>query len=215
MLISSEALCEIVTIGFCNFSSVTVMVEEGWSKVSGFQSMGLEGDKSPRGFDCVAEVWGSTGTDSGSGELDPARPEVGGEFGFVLAGIVATRACSAEITTLGGISLGEKFHCNLQPLVKEETCISLERGSLGRSSTSCWRRLAEATFGVPLLGKTPTYSNLEATFCVALLVLPLCKTPPYSRFGVALPVLLLGKTHTLLIGGKTPPYSKSSPRFLF
>ena len=29
MLISSEALCEIVTIGFCNFSSVTVIVEEG------------------------------------------------------------------------------------------------------------------------------------------------------------------------------------------
>ena len=115
MLISSEALCEIVTIGFCNFSSVTVMVEEGASRVLGFQSMGLAGDKSPRGFDCVAEVWGSTGTDSGSGELDPARPEVGGEFDLVLAGIVATRACSAEITTLGGISLGEKciVFCNL------------------------------------------------------------------------------------------------------
>ena len=57
------------------------------------------------GFD----FWGSTGIVSGSGELDPARPEVGGEFAFVLfAGIVATRACSAEITTLGGISLGEK-----------------------------------------------------------------------------------------------------------
>ena len=75
------------------------MVEEGAKRVSGFHSMGLVG------FD----FWGSTGTVSGSGELDPALPEVGGEFAFVqLAGIVATRACSAEITTLGGISFKEK-----------------------------------------------------------------------------------------------------------
>ena len=74
-------------------------VEEEARQVSGFHSMGLVG------FD----FWGSTGIVSGSGELDPARPEVGGEFAFVLfAGIVATRACSAEITTLGGISFEEK-----------------------------------------------------------------------------------------------------------
>ena len=77
------------------FSSVTVVVEEGVNRVSGFHSIGLVG------FD-------STGTVSGSGELDPALPEVGGELAFEqLAGIVATRACSAEITTLGGISCKE------------------------------------------------------------------------------------------------------------
>ena len=93
-------LYSIVTIGFCLFSSVAVAVEEEASRVSGFHSMGLVG------FD----FWGSTGIVSGSGELDPARPEVGGEFAFVLfAGIVATRACSAEITTLGGISLAENW----------------------------------------------------------------------------------------------------------
>ena len=104
ILISSEELCEIVTIGFCPSSPVTVAVKEEASRVSGFQSMGLAG----------FNVWGSTGTVSGSGELDPARPEVGGEFGFVLAGIFATRACSAEIATLGGISFAEKC-VRLQP----------------------------------------------------------------------------------------------------
>ena len=164
ILIPSVAVFEIVTIGFCLFSSVAFTVVEEASRVSWFHSMGFD-------------FSGSTGIVSGSGELDPARPEVGGEFGFEVAGRVATRACSAEITTLGGISFGEKcvirdcVLCRLQLL--EETCISLERGTLGRSSTSWRRRSLEATFGVAML-----MSLLAKTPPPMLLV---CKILPYSE----------------------------------
>ena len=86
--------------------------------------------------------------------------------------------------------------CNLR-----KTCISLERGSLGRWSTRWRRRSPEATFGVvllvlPLLGRTHP----------PLLV---GKTPPNSdALGVALLVLLLQKTPILLLG-KTPSYSET------
>ena len=56
------------------------------------------------GCKCVPNVRRSSGVVPDSGELDPARPDVVGELGFVVGGIVATRACSAEITTLGGTS---------------------------------------------------------------------------------------------------------------
>ena len=141
---------------------------------------------------------------------------MGGEFGFVLlAGIVATKACSAEITTFGGISLAENWV--RLPLNLEETCISLERGSLGRSSTSWRRRSPEATFGVAmllmlLLGKMPPLLLVDnsppysETFGVELLVLLLLgKTPPTSNFGVRLLALLLRKT---------PPNPNSSPPIL-
>ena len=84
------------------FSSVTVVVEEGVNRVSGFHSIGLVG------FDSTGTVSGSGELDPALPEVDPALPEVGGELAFVqIAGIVATRACSAEITTLGGISCKE------------------------------------------------------------------------------------------------------------
>ena len=103
MLIAS-ILCDIVTIGFCRSPSTAVLDEEDASKVPELQSIELPGDKASTGCDCVPDVCGSSGVVSGSGELDPARPDVVGELGFVVGGIVATRACSAEITTLGGTS---------------------------------------------------------------------------------------------------------------
>ena len=104
ILIASVPLCDIVTIGFCRSPSTTVLDEEDRSKVPVLQSIELPGDKASAGCECVPNVCGSRGVVSGSGELDPARPDVVGELGFVLGGIVATRACSAEITTLGGTS---------------------------------------------------------------------------------------------------------------
>ena len=95
------------------------MLEDEEMSASVFHSnKGLTGDKSTVGFDLSVKVFGSTEIVSGSGELDPALPEVvvvvvvlpevGGEL--VIAGIVATKACSAEITTLGGISLKIEMH---------------------------------------------------------------------------------------------------------
>ena len=104
ILIASVPLCDIVTIGFCRSPSTAVLGEEDASKVLELQSIELPGDKASTGCECVPDVCGSSGVVSGSGELDPARPDVVGELGFVLGGIVATRACSAEITTLGGTS---------------------------------------------------------------------------------------------------------------
>ena len=105
ILIASVPLCDIVTIGFCRSPSPTVLDEEDASNVPRLQSIELPGAKASTGCECVPDVCGSSGVVSGSGELDPARPDVVGELGFVLVGgIVATRACSAEITTLGGTS---------------------------------------------------------------------------------------------------------------
>ena len=106
ILIASVPLCDIVTIGFCRSPSPAVLDEEDASIVPELQSIELPGTKASTGCECVPDVCGlSSGVVSGSGELDPARPDVVGELGFVLVGgIVATRACSAEITTLGGTS---------------------------------------------------------------------------------------------------------------
>ena len=104
VLMASVPLCGIVTIEFCRSPSTTVLDEEDASKVSVLQYIDLPGDKASTSCACVPDVCGSNGVVSGSGELDVARPEVVGELGLVVRGIVATRACSAEITTLGGTS---------------------------------------------------------------------------------------------------------------
>ena len=103
-ILIASILCDIVTIGFCRSPSTTALDEEDASRVPELQSIELPRTKASTGCECVPDVCGSSGVVSGSGELDPARPDVVGELGFVLGGIVATRACSAEITTLGGTS---------------------------------------------------------------------------------------------------------------